>query len=237
VITLLPRPRRREDLVGAPGKLLGTMISVTAAGLLDPVRFRRRREYATSGAVTAMSVDAGILRATIQGSRREPYSVEVRTATVPALAAGSNPATMPTLAPGAGELRTTCTCPDAAEGTCKHAAAALLAFADEVSLRPDLLVAWRCADGSAPARAAIGSRRRPPADRPQPPAAASPFETDEWRAFVAAPAARIDLSDVLEVVRRAPPPAVGNERLGAVDLSGMVRSALAALRAAGGDVL
>ena len=37
MITLLPRPRRREDLAGAPGKLLGTMISVTAATLSLPI--------------------------------------------------------------------------------------------------------------------------------------------------------------------------------------------------------
>lgn len=232
---VLPRPRSRDDLAGAPGKLLGTMISVTVAGLLDPVRFRRGREYANDGAVTSISVESGSLQATVQGSRREPYEVHVRTATVPPLPAGANPSALPTLAPGPGDVRTSCSCPDAADGTCKHAAAALLAFADEVSLRPELLVTWRCGTGQPVARAAVGSRRPAPGRAAAPAAPPSPFETAEWTAFVTAPAA-IDLDDVLATVRAAPPATVGSERLGAVDLSGMVRSALAAMRAAG-DVL
>ena len=239
MITLVPRPRSKDALVGAPGKLLGTMLSVTTAGLLDPGRFRRGREYAAAGAVTSMVVDAGSLRATVQGSRRAPYDVEVRTATVPALPAGANPATMPTLAPGPGDLRATCSCPDADTTTCKHAAAVLLAFADEVGLRPELLTAWRCAEGAAaPTRATIGSRRPPPGTPRSAvaPAPASPFDTDEWAAFVAAPAGPPDLDAVLAAVRAAPPSPVGTERVGTVDVSAMVRSALAAMRAAG-DVL
>jgi uncharacterized Zn finger protein len=234
-VIVVPRARPREDLAGAPGKLLGTMISVTTAGLLDPVRFRRGREYANEGAVGSMSIESGSLTAIVQGSRREPYEVTVRTATVPPLAAGVNPAAMPTLAPGPGDVRTSCSCPDAADGTCKHAAAVLLAFADEVSLRPELLVAWRCGTGAPAVRAAVGSRRPAPGRAAPAPPPASPFETDEWASFVSAPAA-IDLDDLLTTVRAAPPATVGSERLGAVDLSAMVRSALAAMRAAG-DVL
>lgn len=238
MIGLVPRPRRKDDLAGAPGKLLGTMISVTTAGLLDPVRFRRGKEYTAAGAVTSMSVEPGMLRAEVQGSRRAPYDVTVRTATVPALAAGANPAATPTLAPGPGDVRTSCSCPDAAEGTCKHAAAALLAFADEIALRPELLVAWRCADGAAaPARATIGSRRPTlGARRPEPAAPVSPFETDEWAAFVASPSGGPGLDELLATVRAAPPAVLGNERVAGVDVSAMVRSALAAMRAAS-DVL
>lgn len=240
MIALVPRPRSREDLAGAPGKLLGTMIAVTAAGLLDPVRFRKAKEYANAGAVTSMAIEPGVLRASVQGSRREPYAVEVRTATVPALPPSANPATMPTLTPSPGELRASCSCPDAAEGACKHSAATLLSLADEVALRPELLVAWRCADGAeAPVRATIGSRRpAATASAPAPPSQpASPFETDEWATFVSVPAGSLDLDDLLAAVRTAAPANVGNERLGAIDVSAMVRSALAAMRAAGGDVL
>ncbi len=72
---------------------------------------------------------------------------------------------MPTLAPGPTICAATCSCPDADEGTCKHAAAALLAFADEVSLRPELLVAWRCAPSPARRPIARVHRLAPPAGR------------------------------------------------------------------------
>jgi hypothetical protein len=67
----------------------------------------------------------------------------------------------------------------------------------------------------------------------------SPFETHERAAFVAAPAGPSsgpDLDELLATVSTAPPAVVGNERVGAVDVSAMIRGALAAMRAAG-DVL
>ena len=129
------------------------MLSVATAGMLDAVRFRRGREYASTGAVRSLDVDPGVLRGEVQGSRRTPYDVTVRTAMVPPPPPNRAPTSMPTLAPSTSDLRASCTCPDADEGACKHIVAVLLSFADEVSLRPELLVTWRCAEGAAPPRA------------------------------------------------------------------------------------
>jgi hypothetical protein len=254
---VVPRPRSKEDLAQAPGKLLATMLSVATAGLLDAVRFRRGREYARSGAVTVLDIEPGSLRGSVQGSRPEPYEVEVRTTTV-AAPAGSSPTALAVVAPNAAELWTFCSCPDGDGGACKHVVAALLCFADEVALRPDLLMAWRApAEGAPSPRAVVGSRRpladlepspeptragtvstlRPgtkPAPTAPPP---SPFATDEWRQFTSAPPGAPDVDQVTVAVREAPPLNLGREPLGGVDLSAMIRSALQAMRAAAGDLL
>ena len=240
MIHVVPRVRSRADLASSPGKLLATMLSVATAGLLDAVRFRRGREYANTGAVRSLDIDPGVLRGEVQGSRRAPYDVTVHTAMVPPPPPNRAPTSMPTLAPSTSDLRTSCTCPDADEGACKHAVAVLLSFADEVSLRPELLVAWRCSETATAPRAEIGSRRAtlPFADggsssgrSSTPP---SPFETDEWVAFTSAPPGA---PDVVAAAAEDPSPlALGNERVGTVDVSAMLRSALQVMRAAG-DVL
>jgi hypothetical protein len=254
---VVPHPRSKEDLAHAPGKLLATMLSVATAGLLDAVRFRRGREYARSGAVTVLDVEPGSLRGSVQGSRREPYEVEVRTATVPA-PVGSSPTALAVVAPNATDLWTFCSCPDGDDGACKHVVAALLCFADEVALRPDLLLAWRApAEGGPVPRAVVGSRRplAEPESSPGPPRAGtvstlrpgsqpvaakpppSPFATEEWRQFTSAPSGAPDVDELAGAVRAAPPLNLGREPLGGLDLSAMLRSALQAMRAAGGDLL
>jgi len=242
-VRVVPRQRTKEDLADAPGRLLATMISVAAAGMLDATRFRRGREYARSGAVTALDIEPGSLHGTVQGSRREPYEVTVRTATVPP-PPGTAPAMMAVIAPNAADLWAECSCPDGDTGTCKHVVAVLLSFADEVALRPELLSAWRAPAGASPSRAEVGSRRPGPGvatvsslpSRPMVAPPPSPFETDEWREFTAAPPGAADLDPVLDAIRAAPPLTLGTERLGAVDLSSMLRSALQSMRAAGGDL-
>jgi hypothetical protein len=242
VIHIVPRLRSRADLAPSPGKLLATMLSVATAGMLDAVRFRRGREYASTGAVRSLDIDPGVLRGEVQGSRRLPYDVTVRTAMVPPPPPDRAPTSMPTLAPSTSDLRASCTCPDADEGACKHIVAVLLSFADEVSLRPELLVTWRCAEGAAPPRAEIGSRRAArtfgdggsAARTSAPP---SPFETEEWVAFTSAPPGAPDVLEAAAEVAEDPSPlSLGNERVGTVDVSAMLRSALQAMRAAG-DVL
>ena len=129
---------------------------------LDPNRLPRGRSYARSGAVGALSLDVGRIRALVQGSRAKPYSVTVRvrafddaewTAVLDAFAAeiGHTAALLdgelpPDIArdvasigldllPGPGEIQPSCTCPDWAD-PCKHAAAVCYLVADEVDRDP-----------------------------------------------------------------------------------------------------
>jgi hypothetical protein len=160
-IRVVPQSRTRAQLAEAPAKLVSTLLSVTTAGLLDAGRFRRGREYASSGAVTELVVSPGTLHGTVMGSRREPYAVEVHTDIVAAPASGTASVQgLTAITPDADDLHAMCTCPDGMETTCKHAAAVLLAFAEEAGDRPELLVAWRCGAGAPVARATIGSRLR-----------------------------------------------------------------------------
>ena len=56
-----------SNWVGIPhpaGRLANTLLSVAVAGIADPTRFRKGRQYATDGAVTRLEVDHGIVRGT-----------------------------------------------------------------------------------------------------------------------------------------------------------------------------
>jgi hypothetical protein len=265
-IRIEPRVRSRQQLAEAPAKLVATLLSVATAGLLDAGRFRRGREYASSGAVTRLVVSPRTLHGSVLGSRREPYEVEIHTDLVAPPAGGAmNPAALMSITPDADELHAMCSCPDAADSVCKHAAAVMLAFAEEAADRPALLIAWRCGDTPATQRATIGSRRwgiiddiaerragaarrdarRP--GRPVPPP--SPFATRAWLEFVAF-ADELPDTDVLAaavVEARSPgdagdplpaePLPLGSERVGGVDLSALVHSAQQAMRAAGHDIV
>jgi hypothetical protein len=216
-------PRRRGPDAGTPpAKLAGTLLSVAAAGLVEPTRFRRGREYVGTGAVTELLVGPRRLGASVQGSRSEAYRVEI------AVDAAARPAGMGDvperehlvhLSPASDELVCSCTCPDGYQ-PCKHVAAALLCFADEISWRPELLVRWRCGDTdtAGTTRARAGSR----ADRlrlPRPVAPTSPFATPEWQAFLGAPA---PLPTVTQPVELLP---LGAARLGPFDVAAWVRTA------------
>ena len=217
---------------GAPhpaGKLASTLLSVTVAGMADPARFRRGKTYVMEHAVNRLEVQPGLLKATVAGSRSAPYQVVVSVAVVPAVAMPSPDALrsqLTRLTPEAGELLCSCTCPDM-DDPCKHTVAAILAFAAELVMRPELLVQWRTApDGTEPERPRVGSRARPgerhlrlappPADRAP---AASPWESPEWVAFLGAMPPL--LPDVPH--ERAP---VGLAMAGTIDLAAVVRSAL-----------
>ena len=236
----MPRRRSREELFAAPAKLVTTLLSVAAAGMVDAARFRRGREYATNEAVTEIEITQGRLSAAVYGSRREPYEVEVHTDVValPTTAALDRHH-LAAITPDVDELRVTCTCPDSG-GTeaCKHAAAVILAFAEEAGERPELLVAWRCGEPPPQPRATIGSRRdhnrtpvattTPKVARSAPP---SPFATPAWQQFFAFPA---DVEDARPCGTgpAGEMPTLGSEVVGQFDLSGMIRSAQSALRAA-----
>lgn len=133
------------------GRLAGTMLRVLAAELSDPARFARAKEYARDGAVFDVDITPGTVGASVRGTRDEPYDVELHVrpagrheleAVVPGTATGSE-----LLTPERGELATWCTCPDDARA-CKHAIAALLVLADEVTVDPAVLVRWRSAGGA-----------------------------------------------------------------------------------------
>ncbi len=216
------------------GKLASTLLSVAVAGMADPARFRRGKTYVAERAVTRLQVSSGQLLATVIGSRDTPYQVmvAVRPVARPDL---STPELLRTqinrLTPEGNELMVSCTCPDDAD-PCKHAVAALLAFAGELVSRPELVVEFRCvpADGEAPpARAEVGSRARAgerhlrlaPTIKervraPEPPA---PWENDEWIHFLGSlPPAAPDVPAEPAKVRRA--------MLGTIDLGAWVQSAL-----------
>lgn len=212
------------------GKLASTLLSVAVAGMADPARFRRGKAYVADKAVTRLEVSPGRLVANVLGSRASPYQVIVAVSTVDRPLLGSPEAfrqNINQLTPEADEFSVSCTCPDW-DDPCKHAVAALLAFANELVVRPELLVAWRCHEGGgAGQRAKVGSRARPrPAPVRAPAPARTPWESDEWRAFLGA----------------APPPlpavphetaAVGAATLGALDLAAWLGEAIERLTADG----
>mgnify|MGYP000337543213 CR=1 FL=1 len=120
-----------------PGALLATRLSVLAAEVCDPDRFRRGRVYAKQRAVISVEVRPGEVVGLVQGSRSQPYSVTLRIRK--GAAAGG------ALIPARGDLMAYCTCPDGV-AVCKHAVAVLLEFADDVGRTPDLLARWRNVD-------------------------------------------------------------------------------------------
>lgn len=133
-------------------------------------RMERGRRYARRGQLARFDVQPGVVDALVQGSRQEPYAVQVRYATlddaqwdavqreieaslhIPArLLAGEVPAELEATFADAGvsllprawrDLRASCSCPDH-ENPCKHIAAVLYVLADQLDDDPWLLLRWR----------------------------------------------------------------------------------------------
>lgn len=133
-------------------------------------RMQRGRRYARSGQVLSLDVTPGLLVAQVQGSRRTPYLVSVRSAAVAekawkeleeavrarvgfvaSLLDGQVPRELEAACTEAGidlfpegwsQLTATCNCPDW-ENPCKHLAAVLYVFADQLEDDPWLLLTWR----------------------------------------------------------------------------------------------
>lgn len=223
-IVIIPNGRSRGEPTQL-GRLAGSLLSVTVAGLADPQRFRRGKAYLLDDAVTRLELSEGVLLGTVVGGRPDPYHATVTVETLPRphdLAQALERSHVARLIPRGEELLCTCTCPDW-DDPCKHGVATLLALAAELNTRPELLVTWRCDDGEEGGRprTKVGSRARP--DRhlrlvpPTPPP--SPFDTPEWRGFVgggveipqcsvsdqplAVPAMLLDETDVASVIRSA----------------------------------
>jgi uncharacterized Zn finger protein len=136
-------------------------------------RMERGRRYARGGKVTDLLVKAGRLEARVQGSRATPYRVSVRSEAASKaqwrslellfasrlgwaaqLLAGEVPANLEAAFAEAGvalfpdrwaDLKVRCGCPDVAE-PCKHIAAVLYVFAQQLDGDPWLLLAWHGRD-------------------------------------------------------------------------------------------
>ena len=136
-------------------------------------RMERGRRYARGGKVTELLVKAGRLEARVQGSRATPYRVSVRSEAASKaqwrslellfasrlgwaaqLLAGEVPANLEAAFAEAGvalfphrwdDLQVRCGCPDNAE-PCKHIAAVLYVFAQQLDGDPWLLLAWHGRD-------------------------------------------------------------------------------------------
>jgi hypothetical protein len=133
-------------------------------------RLQRGRRYARAGQILSLDVQPGLLVSQVQGSRRTPYVVTVRAerpgaaqwrrldeafrsrvAFAARLLAGEVPPELEDAFASAGlelipssweALGASCTCPDW-ENPCKHIAAVLYVFADQLDADPWLLLAWR----------------------------------------------------------------------------------------------
>lgn len=173
-----PRPvvggiaaRTRKGPIGASWwsrRFLESLQAVMVGG-----RMERGRSYARRGQVVELRVGPGVVSATVQGSREDPYVVHLRMSVVPgedwgrivgALAAragyaarmlaGELPHEVEEVfeAEGASllpaphaRLVTECTCPDW-ENPCKHVAAVCYLLAEEFDRDPFSLLAWRGRD-------------------------------------------------------------------------------------------
>lgn len=133
-------------------------------------RMQRGRRYARAGQVVTLDVTQGLIAAQVQGSRPTPYLVTVqatqpspqqwqhltdalraRVGFVAELLAGDVPTELEdvfaeadvALFPAAwGDVRAKCNCPDW-ENPCKHIAAVMYLYADQLDADPWLLLLWR----------------------------------------------------------------------------------------------
>ena len=231
-ITIIPRAANAPGSGTAVGKLATTLLSVAVAGLAEPSRFRRGRAYVSDRAVTRLDLSPGLLRATVSGSRHEPYVTEVR---VPLVVRPSDLINEPQrehivrLVPDADDLDVSCTCPDD-EAPCKHVVASILCFAAELGDRPELLVEWSCGSGPAPERAVVGSRAR--GERHlrlvAPPPPPSPFLSEQWQQFEGSGG---PVPTWGELLADRPPITINAFVLERIDLGAVVRSAVDSLTA------
>jgi uncharacterized Zn finger protein len=133
-------------------------------------RLARGRNYARRGQVLSLDISSGLLTAQVQGSRRTPYVVTItispltdrqwrvvdnalssRIGLTAHLLSGEVPgeleevfvaAKAPLFPARWRDLRARCSCPDSAN-PCKHIAAALYLYADQLDSDPWLLLQWR----------------------------------------------------------------------------------------------
>jgi uncharacterized Zn finger protein len=162
------RARSRRGAIGDTWwsqRFIGILESFDLGG-----RLARGRNYARRGQVLELSIEAGRIRARVQGSRPTPYAVSIRLRVLPEkdwarveaalatraaflakLLAGEMPTDIEaafadcrlSLFPTtAGDLVTRCTCPDVSN-PCKHIAATYYLLAEAFDDDPFLILAWR----------------------------------------------------------------------------------------------
>lgn len=169
-------------------KFLGSL-----EALADSGRLQRGRTYARAGQVRSLTIEPGVVSASVQGSRDEPYAVSLAYAAVPSavwdrivhhlasqaryaahLLAGNVPHDLVSLFEAEGsplfpvrptDLELECSCPDWG-WPCKHVAATCYLLAEAFDDDPFALLQWRGLD-----RAALLDRVRELRDGP---AAATP---------------------------------------------------------------
>lgn len=133
-------------------------------------RMTRGRAYARKGQVLTLEVSAGIVAARVQGSRPRPYIVSINVATPSAeqwrkieialqsrlgyaahLLSGEVPTDLEEVFASVGaklfptrwtEMKANCSCPDWGD-PCKHQAAVLYVFADQLDRDPWQLLVWK----------------------------------------------------------------------------------------------
>jgi len=133
-------------------------------------RMQRGRRYARTGQVLTLDVRTAVVAAQVQGSRRTPYLVTItlpepsvaqwqaidaamaaKVGFVARLLAGEMPPDLEAVFDSAGvalfprswsDVRADCSCPDW-ENPCKHIAAVLYVFADQLDADPWLVLTWR----------------------------------------------------------------------------------------------
>ncbi|GAA3098230.1 SWIM zinc finger family protein [Nonomuraea salmonea] len=146
----------------------------------DKGRLSRGRAYARKGQVVSIDLEAGEVRASVQGSRPRPYRVTIRIEAYDEarwsaieegiaaqavhrarLLAGEMPPEIEELFAAMGidlfprDLDMDCSCPDWGF-PCKHLSAVLYLLAESFDDDPFLVLAWRGADARAAARLAGG---------------------------------------------------------------------------------
>ncbi|GAC1323822.1 MAG: SWIM zinc finger family protein [Chloroflexota bacterium] len=204
-------------------------------------RLNRGRSYARHGNVLDIDVQSGLVRAKVQGSRKQPYKVEIglkplsnsdwnkifgllrkKAIYAARLLSGEMPrdieeifkaAEVPLFPKSGEDLIMSCTCPDWAS-PCKHVAAAYYVLGSEFDRDPFLLFELRGKNKEQVMAALRGHRaERPPAPRP-PKITSEPLEehlADFWQAGE-------ELDDVSIRVTGAPVPQAILKRLGPVPL-------------------
>ena len=142
----MTRPRRS---FGAQprGRVAGAMLRALAAELSDPSRFTRAKAYARDDAVLDIVIEPGVVRAEVQGSRYDPYVVELHIGAI----GEPGSVNLAELIPDRHEIGASCTCPDGGPlgvAYCKHVLATVLVLADELTIEPELLSRWRSGGGA-----------------------------------------------------------------------------------------
>ncbi len=204
-------------------------------------RLNRGRSYARHGNVLDLDVQSGLVRAKVQGSRKQPYKVEIglkplskqewdkvvamlrkKAIYAARLLSGEMPrdieeifsqAGVPLFPKSAGDLVMSCTCPDWAS-PCKHVAAAYYVLGSEFDRDPFLLFELRGRSKEQVLAALRGQRaERPPSAR-APKVSSEPLE-DHLADFYEAGE---DLDDINIQVTPPPVPTAILKRLGPVPL-------------------